>query len=187
MRMASNDETLALAAAEGDGPAFAILVERHYDRIHRTAWRLLGTRDAAEDAAQEVCAALPAKLRRYDGRAKFTTWLTSVVLNAARDQLRRAAARARVTEAWGEADRLRRAGDAARAREAAWLAEAMSALPGSVRETVVLILGEEMTQAEAAAALGVAEGTVAWRMSEAKKTLRALARAEPPLEGGPHV
>ena len=44
-----------------------------------------------------------------------------------------------------------------------------------LRDTVALVLGEEMTQAEAGLVLGVSEGTVAWRMSEVKKRLRAMA------------
>ncbi len=54
----------------------------------------------------------------------------------------------------------------------------MTALPVELRDTVALVLGEEMTQAEAGAVLGLAEGTVAWRMSEVKKRLRAMALRE---------
>jgi RNA polymerase sigma-70 factor (ECF subfamily) len=43
---------------------------------------------------------------------------------------------------------------------------------------VALVLGEEMTQAEAGVVLGVSEGTIAWRMSEVKKRLRAMARED---------
>ena len=47
-----DDEHLALAAAAGDADAFASLIERHYDRIHRLAWRWLGRSDGAEDVAE---------------------------------------------------------------------------------------------------------------------------------------
>ncbi len=63
----------------------------------------------------------------------------------------------------------------AEAREALdWLAQAMRALPEDLRDTAVLVLDEALTQAEAAEVLGIPEGTVAWRMSEVKKRLRAL-------------
>jgi RNA polymerase sigma-70 factor (ECF subfamily) len=56
-----------------------------------------------------------------------------------------------------------------------WLEGAMARLSPELRETVALVLGEELTQAEAAEVLGLSEGTVAWRMSEVKKRLRRIA------------
>jgi len=44
-----------------------------------------------------------------------------------------------------------------------------------LRETATLTLGEEMNFAQAAEVLGIAEGTVAWRMSEIRKRLKTLA------------
>ena len=81
--METPDETLALAAAGGDRAAFAVLVQRHYDRIYGLAYRLTGSRAEAQDMAQDICAALPAKLRNWRGEARFTTWLYRVVVNAA--------------------------------------------------------------------------------------------------------
>ncbi len=54
----------------------------------------------------------------------------------------------------------------------------MQRLSSELRDTVALVLGEELTQAEAGAILGVSEGTIAWRMSEVKKRLRAMAKEE---------
>lgn len=59
-----------------------------------------------------------------------------------------------------------------------WLFAAMAQLPDDLRDTLALTLGEGLTQGETAAILGVPEGTVAWRMSEARKRLRALAQEE---------
>jgi RNA polymerase sigma-70 factor (ECF subfamily) len=59
-----------------------------------------------------------------------------------------------------------------------WLGRALRALPEELRDTAVLVVGEDLTQGEAAEVLGVAEGTVAWRMSEVKKRLRALVAKE---------
>jgi RNA polymerase sigma-70 factor (ECF subfamily) len=64
------------------------------------------------------------------------------------------------------------------AKDRAWLAQAMNALPTDLREVLVLTLAEDMTQAEAGAALGIPAGTVSWRVSEAKKHLRAFAQSE---------
>jgi len=174
MAMDGSDEDLALGAAAGDGAAFAALAARHYDRVFRLGFRVLGDRAEAEDLAQEVMAALPGKLGGYRAEARFTTWLYRVTVNAAQDQLRRRATRARAHDGWGAAELARRAeADAAHAA-LDWLSAAMRRLPPELRETVALTLGEELTQAEAAEVLGIPEGTVAWRMSEVKKRLRAL-------------
>ncbi|MCE6958865.1 RNA polymerase sigma factor [Cereibacter sphaeroides] len=176
--MDTSDDSLARGAAAGDRDAFAALIERHYDRIFRLAWRMTGSRTEAEDLAQDICAALPAKLRGWRGDALFTTWLYRVVVNAAHDLRRRQSVRNRAALGWGDWE-LARQDEVQEARAAQkWLVAAMTALPVELRDTVALVLGEEMTQAEAAAVLGLAEGTVAWRMSEVKKRLQAVARKE---------
>lgn len=178
MRMKTSDEALALAAADGDGDAFGLLIRRHYDRIYRMGWRLCGTQHDAEDLAHDIMAALPAKLRSYRGDAKFTTWLYRVTMNAATDRARKSQRRAKAREGWGE-DYKHRAADQAEAHEAQdWLQTAMTTLPLELRETVALTLGEDLTQKEAAEVMGLSEGTIAWRMSEVKKHLRALAKKE---------
>lgn len=178
MRMQTPDEALASAAANKDRDAFAALLARHYDRIFGLAFRLTGSRAEAEDLTQDICMALPAKLAGYRQAARFTTWLYRVTVNAAHDRRRRAAAHARAADGWGDWEVGRRAGNAEAAAAGDWLATAMARLTPELRDTVALTLGEELTQAEAAEVLGISEGTVAWRMSEVKRRLRDLARAE---------
>lgn len=173
-----SDESLVAGARGGDADAFRQLVARHYDLAFRVGFRLLGDRADAEDLAQDVCVALPAKLAGFRGEARFTTWLYRVVTNAARDRTRETGARHRAWCGWGELEAMDRATDRVRAAELAWLDEAMTALPPDLRETVALVLGEEMTHAAAADALGVSEGTVSWRMSEVRKRLKAEAGRE---------
>ncbi len=64
----------------------------------------------------------------------------------------------------------------------------MRALPDDLRDTVALVLGEELTQAEAAEALGLSEGTIAWRMSEVTiskdRGPRRVLLLKPPETGG---
>lgn len=178
MLMETADETLAMAAARGDRSAFATLVARHYDRIFGLAFRLTGQRAEAEDLTQDICAALPAKLAGWRGEARFTTWLYRVVVNAAHDQRRRRATRARAAEGWGDWENARQDEIATQAQALDWLTGAMARLSPELRDTLALVLGEDMTQAEAGLVLGISEGTVAWRMSEVKKRLRAIAAEE---------
>ncbi|MEQ9260602.1 MAG: RNA polymerase sigma factor [Roseovarius sp.] len=175
--MKSSDESLAAAAAEGDAEAFGTLVERHYDGVFRLAFRLTGARAEAEDLTQDVCAALPAKLEGFRGEARFATWLWRVVVNAAHDRRRRAATHARHATGWGDWELGRRAAEAEQAEAVDWLTEAMRALPEELRDTLALVL-DEATHEEAAEVLGIAPGTVSWRISEAKKHLRALREKE---------
>lgn len=176
--MDTPDEALADAARNGDRDAFAALVARHYDRILRLGWRLLGSVAEAEDLAQDICLALPAKIAGFRAEARFTTWLHRVVVNAAHDRRRRAATRARAADGWGDWEVARRAVAAEAAEAEGWLSRAMAALPEDLRDTVALVLGEEMTHREAGLVLGLSEGTVSWRMSEVKRRLKAMAAAE---------
>ena len=94
------------------------------------------------------------------------------------DLRRRQMTRARAADGWGDWEISRQA-EMAEARAARlWLEDAMATLSVELRETAALVLGEELTQAEAGAVLGISEGTVAWRMSEVKKRLRSLAAEE---------
>lgn len=172
-----SDEILARAANDGDRAAFALLVERVYDRVFRLAFRLTGDRAEAEDLTQDLCAALPTKLRGWRGEARLTTWLYRVTVNAAQDRRRRAATRAKATEGWGGYELARQAEMADTAAQVDWLITAMRALPDDLRDTLALVL-DDMTHAEAAAILDISEGTVSWRISEAKKRLRALKEEE---------
>ena len=178
MLMDTPDDTLAHDAARGDRRAFAALLERHYDRLYGLCWRLTGNRAEAEDLTQDICAALPAKLRGWRAEARFTTWLYRVVVNAAHDLRRRQQTRSRAAQGWGDWEIARQDEIAVQAEAQDWLAQAMTELSPELRDTVALVLGEEMTQAEAGMMLGVSEGTIAWRMSEVKKRLRAMAKEE---------
>jgi len=110
MRMVVCDDELALQAAGGDGAAFALLVDRQYDRLFGLCYRLTGTRADAEDLTQDICAALPAKLGLYRGQARVTTWLYRVAVNAAHDRRRRRQTYARATEGWGDCENRARGG-----------------------------------------------------------------------------
>jgi len=176
--MDTSDEALAVAAADGDREAFTTLLTRHYDRLFAFSFRLMGTRDQAEDLTQDICAALPGKLRGFRGEARFTTWLYRVAVNASHDRRRRRATRTKAADGWGDWEVNRQATMRENREGLDWLTQAMQALPDDLRDTVALILGEEMKQAEAARVLDVSEGTIAWRMSEVKKRLRAIHEKE---------
>jgi RNA polymerase sigma factor (sigma-70 family) len=170
-RAGEPDGNLVAAAAAGDRAALEALLRRHYDRIHGLAWRLTGSRADAEDIAQEVCCALVEKIGSFRGEAKFTTWLTGITFNAARDFRRRRRSLAGLTEKLAVLAGLADAPDGRDAYDAVWLKSAVARLKPALRDTVVLVAGEQLTHAEAAEVLGIAEATVAWRMHEVRRLI----------------
>jgi RNA polymerase sigma-70 factor, ECF subfamily len=86
---AATDEILVGAAKLGDRPAFAELWERHSNTVFKVAYRITKNRDDAEDVIQEAWMRAYVHLNTFDGRAKFSTWLTRIVINSALMTLRR--------------------------------------------------------------------------------------------------
>jgi RNA polymerase sigma-70 factor (ECF subfamily) len=171
--MPDPDRDLVERAIAGDRTAFGELLGRHYDRLHRIAWRLTGSVHDAEDIAQEVCCALVERIAGFRGEAKFSTWITGILINACRDQHRRKAAARRLQDELAVVATLAPRPDGRDLYCATWLQSEIARLEPHLREAVVLVVGEDMSHAEAARALGVAESTVSWRMHEVRRRLRA--------------
>jgi RNA polymerase sigma-70 factor, ECF subfamily len=172
------DEALAALAAGGCRASFAALTERHYDRIYRLAWRWSGSRDKAEDIAQDVCVKLAGTIRSYRAEAAFTTWLHRIAYTTAIDHLRVGQRMTAVEPS--EIIRLidSEAGTAPpddSANQEIWVA--VRGLPNQQRDAVLLIYGEDMSHAEAALVMGCSEKTVSWHVHEAKKKLKILLKA----------
>ncbi len=165
------DRELALRAAVGGRAAFELLIRRHYDRMHRIAWRMTGSREDADDVVQDVCCALVDRIGSFKGNARFTTWLFGAVVNACRDHGRRTRSFTRLRAGWSVVASILRPEDGRDLHRRRWIASELGRLDRSLRETVVLVAGEGLTHAEAGAALGVAEATVSWRMHEVRKQL----------------
>lgn len=168
---AESDIGLITAARGGNRAAFEALLRRHYDRIYGLAWQLTGSRADADDIAQDVCCILVERLADFRGEAKFTTWLTSIVFNACRDARRRHRSFQGLTERFGLWSGMLRGPDGRDLHDAMWVRGAIARLKPAYRDTIVLVAGQQLSHAEAAAILGVAEATVAWRLHEARRLL----------------
>ncbi|MFM9942509.1 MAG: RNA polymerase sigma factor [Hyphomicrobiaceae bacterium] len=178
-----SDRELALAAANGERDALAVLLDRHYERIHRLAWRLTGSQTDAEDVAQDVCVKLATAVRSYRGDAEFGTWIWRIAHNAATDVLRQRQ-RIKVLE---PSEMMSLVDDADAGAPARWATEArddseglwaaVRMLSGQQREAVLLVYGEEQSHAQAAATMGCSEKTVSWHLHEARKRLKVLLEA----------
>ncbi len=173
------DERLVASALAGNRDAFSILIERHYDRIYNLAYGWLGDRAAAEDAAQDVVVKLATAIAKFEGRAKFTTWLHRLVLNHLHDKAR-AKKRRRIDPGVVFEDLQIASEDvsADRQYEAKQGMAAVNALPTKVRAAVMLVHWQGLTHDAAGEVLGCKGGTVSWRLNEAKKLLAAQLRPE---------
>jgi RNA polymerase sigma factor (sigma-70 family) len=84
-----SDERLVAVAKMGDGTVFEELRRRHAEKMFRVAHRIIRHREDAEDAVQESFLSAYVHLKAFDGRAKFSTWLTRIAINAALMKVRK--------------------------------------------------------------------------------------------------
>lgn len=84
-----NDQELVARVLQGDGQAFAELVESYQQAVYNLAYRMLGDAREAEDAAQEAFLRAYQHLSSYDPERSFKTWLLSIVSNYCIDRLRK--------------------------------------------------------------------------------------------------
>lgn len=173
--------TLLVARAKaGDRAAFSELVRRYRSRIVALALHLTGSQSEAEDIAQEVFLKAYQKLDAFEGRSHFFTWVYRMAVNRSlnyrRDRKRRRetamddprVARALEVDAGGDPER------AALLRETyGRLVAALDQLPTSMRTTVVLVVLQGLSHAEASVVQGCSVGTIGWRIHEARGRLRA--------------
>lgn len=181
-RDASEPETAEWVrrAREGDGTAFGLLVERHERMVLRTALRLLGRLDQAQDAAQETFLRMHRYLARFDEARDLGPWLYRVVVNASRDiARRRASSRLLPLDAVREADRTASRGGpeeiesaVSRAEQRRLVQAALHTLPEKERAAVVLRDIEGLPTAEVARILGSSEGTVRSQVSTARLKIK---------------
>lgn len=165
----------------GDGAAFNQLVERYQDYVFAIAYRVVGDRDAAADAAQEAFLAAYRNLPRLRGDS-FRGWLTRIAMNAATDILRHRKRRPAdpypewEDEAWQppagpDANPELQALAAGRNRK---LAAALARITPEQRAAIVLFDIEGYDYAEIAAIAGVSLGTIKSRIHRGRLALRDL-------------
>jgi RNA polymerase sigma-70 factor (ECF subfamily) len=174
-RRGDEDRALLRAHVAGDPQAFAELVRRHRGRLWAVALRTLGDREEAADALQDALVSAFRNAGTFRGDAAVTTWLHRVVVNACLDQVRRR--QARPTVPLGATEVVSRWDDHGRVETRIDVQAALAVLPEGQRAAIVLVDMQDMSVAEAAVVLGVAEGTVKSRCSRGRTALAQLLRA----------
>jgi len=153
------------------------LFQAYQGLVFRTAYLLLGTREEAEDALQEVFLAVYRSLGTYDpARGAVSTWLYRITVNHCKRQ--QARLRWRLPAVRAEPDELAQPGMEAFERDQVLL-QVLARLPADLRALVVLRYGWELPFAEMAAILGIPLGTVKSRHTQALNRLRQLYASRP--------
>jgi RNA polymerase sigma-70 factor, ECF subfamily len=195
-----SDEALIRRYLEtGDRELFATLVRRHQNTVFAMCVRIVGSREKAEEVAQDVFIAVYRNLDKFRGDARFRTWLYRVVVNHCKNKNAYLARRHSKRHESLDAGREREDGEVKRelpspnpGPEQATLAKQRRALLekglarlGEDHRTVIVMRDlQGMPYEEIAQTLGVAPGTVKSRLNRARNELkdrvgRMLAELEP--------
>ena len=169
---------LVARAKAGDRGAFDALVRKYRARVYSLALHLTGESSEADDITQDAFLKAYHKLPEFEGRSEFFTWIYRITLhralNAKRDRKRRRTVSmddprllaAVAVDAAGDPERATQLRDRYRA-----LLEAFDRLTPLLQTTVVLTTLQGLSYKEAAVVLDTTEGTIAWRVHEARRKM----------------
>jgi RNA polymerase sigma-70 factor (ECF subfamily) len=171
----ATDEEIVRRVVAGETALFELVMRRHNRRVFRATRAILRSDDEAEDAMQAAYVSAFAHLSEFDGRARFSTWLTRIAVHEALGRLRRGK---RLTSLDDEeleepmATTRSPEGAASDGELRAFLEKAILELPVGFRTVFVLRAVEEMDVEETALALDIPEETVRTRLHRARALLR---------------
>lgn len=189
----ATDADLVSRVAGGDAGAFGELYRRRRGDVFRFALHLTGARAVAEDVAQDVFLAVMHSAARYEpSRSPVAVWLCGIARNHIRQRLDRDRLFQSLSSLTGGTigepavlpDPL---GDLARVEGIARLRRVILTLPAKYREAVALCDLQEMSYAEAAAAMRCRVGTVRSRLHRGREMLAARLGAERSREQAAHA
>ena len=165
------------------------VLSRYRSSFHRAAYRQLGNAADAEDAVQDALLSAYKHLDQFKGQAQLSTWLTAIVTNCARMQLRRRSRQTQLSldeQSQGEreycwSERLADRGPSP--EDECWRSELRgrlmqfaAKLSPPLRKAFQLRDLDGLTTSEAARILGEPEGTVKAQLARARAKLRRLMR-----------
>lgn len=183
--MELSDEALCQRVANGDKPAFDLLVGRYQERAYRLAWSILRDAEEARDLSQEAFIRLYQSAGSFGGRARFSTWFYRILVNLCLDHRRKHRWWRRVigparSEDESESPLLERLPAPAedpleelgRGRVMSQLWAAVDGLSHQQRAALLLQVREGLRTAEIAQVLKCSEATVRVHLHRALTTLR---------------
>jgi RNA polymerase sigma-70 factor (ECF subfamily) len=179
-----SDEALVAGAKMGDRTVFEELRRRHAEKMFRVAHRIIRHHEDAEDAVQESFLSAFVHLKTFDGKAKFSTWLTRIAINAAlmrvrKNRLSRELPLENSREALGLCPKRELRDFSPNPEEVcekqereAVLRDAIAKLRRSLRKVVELYELQECSMDETAEILGISAAAAKARLFHARAALR---------------
>ena len=184
---ASSEIDLLIARClEGDQQAWEQIVRQHWRKVFNLAYKFVGRHDEAEDLTQDIFLKIFKALHTFDRRANFQTWLISISRNLCIDHYRSVRKEremvARDVEAGDLMPVSRERGPLAALEQTdlrLLIRRALSVLPDTLRQAVMLRDLQEFSYHEIADQLGLPEGTVKSRINRGRIELaRQLRRLQ---------
>jgi RNA polymerase sigma-70 factor, ECF subfamily len=181
MFMDLSDEELVVRAVSEDPEAFGEIVRRWERKIFALCFGMLGREDEARDAAQEAFIAAYRNLKNFRGDAKVSSWLHRIAVNQCLTTRRRQRSRSEdyIDDDDGAAERIFVAAahhspenKAEKFERMNLIRNAVGALPGDLRQVIVMKEFEEMTFQEISETLQLPLSTVKSRLYTALKQLK---------------
>lgn len=169
----ADEAHIVVETRAGSAAALAALYEEHARGLFAVAYRLLGSRDDAEDVVHDVFVGLPEALRRYEERGSFAAWLRKITARVALARLREAGARPAIDLDEANVVAPTQSSDASLTLE-----RALRDLAPSLRAVLVLKEIEGFSHNEIAAMLNISVGASEVRLHRALQALRAKLKKE---------
>ena len=172
--MTSSDDSPDSGA---EAPDFDTIVEEHSDFVYNVAFRMMGSPEDAEDVAQEAFISVYRAFGRFRGESRVTTWLYRITTNAALMRLRKEKRARALTQTglddidvpdWSETPER----SAVSSELGEKLREGIARLEPEMRAAVVLRDVEQLSNTEAAGALGISVSSLKSRLHRGRVILR---------------
>ena len=181
------DRAIVAECQMGDVQAFGILVEKYQKKMLNTAYRMIGDYQEACEVTQEAFLSAYRAIKKFRGEAAFSTWMTGIVLNQARNRMKQMKNRSRhetvsldepVMTPEGLISREAAAEDCSAAEQvekketARMVQDCINALDPEFREVVVLREIQGYSYEEIRDILNLPDGTVKSRLFRAREVLK---------------
>lgn len=161
-------------------------IEAAIPALRRFAGALLRDRVAADDLVQDCLERALARRAAWRGEGSVRAWMFRILVNLHRDALRRHAGGAHLNVVGDGIAELSGPGPQEGHMALREVQAAIARLPEDQRQALLLVALEGMALAEAAAVLGLAEGTLASRLARARAALRAATGRDAQKAARPH-
>ncbi|HSK08802.1 MAG TPA: RNA polymerase sigma factor [Vicinamibacterales bacterium] len=178
------DEQVVERVLLGEKALFEVLMRRYNGRIYRAVRSIVRDESEVEDAMQQAYVSAYLHLAQFEGRSRFSTWLTRIAVHEALGRARRRGTRREVEmpieddEGRGDRDRATAALDPTPEHRAfsselrTLLEDGIDALPVGYREVFMLREVEGLSTADAAESLSLSEEAVKTRLHRARSLMR---------------